>query len=186
MDRTLIVITGPIASGKSALARRLAGVLRQCGWSAAVVDLDLVYSMLADDPKSDDAIWRQARQTAGAMADALFAQGCRAVIVEGEFWTSDERQSLLECVTTLCAIGFVTLRVSFDEALRRAQADATRGLSKEPAFLRRQMARFTAALPNFPATDLLLDSESASVDAHAAQIAKMVQMGRITPRHAGR
>jgi adenylylsulfate kinase-like enzyme len=42
----VLVITGPIASGKSALGRAVAVELAAAGVSAPVIDLDLVYEML--------------------------------------------------------------------------------------------------------------------------------------------
>ncbi len=42
----LLVVTGPMASGKSTLARAVACELERRGAKAAAVDLDLVYEML--------------------------------------------------------------------------------------------------------------------------------------------
>jgi len=50
----LIVITGPIASGKSTVARALYHELAGPDARAAVIDLDILEDMLtADGPKSD-------------------------------------------------------------------------------------------------------------------------------------
>jgi adenylylsulfate kinase-like enzyme len=56
-----VVITGPIASGKSTLGRAVAVELADRGSDAAVVDLDLVHEMLdpGGGPKTDAARWRR-------------------------------------------------------------------------------------------------------------------------------
>jgi predicted kinase len=82
----LVVLTGPIAAGKSAVGT---GVARRVG--GAVIDLDRVYEVLAGDPKADEAVWSLARRLAGAMASALFDEGLEAVVIEGEVWTPAHR-----------------------------------------------------------------------------------------------
>jgi len=64
-----VVVSGPIASGKSSLARALAIRLEEsCGVGVAVVDLDLVYEMLdpAGRPKDDGRLgrWRDGSRAA--------------------------------------------------------------------------------------------------------------------------
>ena len=52
-QHTVIVITGPIASGKSTVARALFHELAGLDVRAAVIDLDLIEDMLtADGPKA--------------------------------------------------------------------------------------------------------------------------------------
>jgi chloramphenicol 3-O-phosphotransferase len=114
----ILAINGPIASGKSTLAKAVARELRRRGRTAAVVDLDLVYEMLADDPKDDPHVWTRARAAADALANALPVD---VVIIDGEPLRADR---------------IVALSVSLDEAIRRAQLDPTRGRSRDPEFLR--------------------------------------------------
>jgi shikimate kinase len=142
----LVVISGPIASGKSTLGRAVAARLR-----CAVLDLDLVYESLDPErrPKHDQEIWRDARRTAGLFARALLAEG-RDVVIEGDFRTAEKRADL----DSLSA-RYVTLVVQFDEALRRAQADPTRGLSRDRDILG---AHYREDEPGLP-TDLVLDTE---------------------------
>ncbi len=53
----VLIISGPIASGKSTAARTLAADARASGSAAAVVELDRMYMMLDDGPlMSDSAI----------------------------------------------------------------------------------------------------------------------------------
>ena len=61
----LIVINGPIAAGKSTLARVLAQHLREQGHSTAALDLDELYFMMSDaGPMADATTWLRARRAA--------------------------------------------------------------------------------------------------------------------------
>jgi molybdopterin-guanine dinucleotide biosynthesis protein len=63
----LIVTCGPIASGKSTLARAVARLFVRQGTEAAAIDLDLVYELLDPEaPKGNVATWRRARRAAAA------------------------------------------------------------------------------------------------------------------------
>jgi shikimate kinase len=143
------VIGGPIASGKSSLSRATAARLGEVGGGeAAVIDLDLIYEML--DPrarsgraKSDDRLWSQARRVAGQLTTSLLAER-RDVVVEGNFAAD---RSLAEFERELPAdvrLRLVLLEIDFETTLRRTEADATRGLSKDPTFLLRHYEAFPA------------------------------------------
>ena len=140
----VVVISGPIASGKSALSRAVATQLEEAEEIAtAVIDLDLVYEML--DPrrrtKADAELWTEVRRVAGRLTTALLAES-RCVVAEGEF-TSD--QALDEFVSELpgtADLRLVLLDVDFETALRRVSADETRGLSKDETFLSRHYREF--------------------------------------------
>ncbi len=68
-DVLVVLISGPIASGKSALGRAVAGRLdEEAGSCCAVIDLDLVYEMLADDSRKVTIAYGLARRVAGGMA----------------------------------------------------------------------------------------------------------------------
>ena len=60
----VIVITGPIASGKSTVALELTRELERRGVRAAVIDLDLVHDEVVHASLSDDATWTLARRRA--------------------------------------------------------------------------------------------------------------------------
>lgn len=170
MPRRLVVITGCIASGKSTVARRLAHRLRAEGTRAAVVDLDLVYEVLADDPKSDEATWSTARRLAGAIAAAAFEEGAAVVIVEGELWTDAARAELVARARADADVAWFTLSVSFEEALRRARGDPSRGLSQNPAFLRGHLEEFGRALPGLRAVSEVIEAGGASVEEVTARV----------------
>ena len=165
----LLVISGPIAAGKSTVASALAATFRKSGRSVAVVDLDRLYMMLDDPaPMSDPSHSREARRAAAALTDHFVLDGIELVILEGTFWTMSEREELTAALTTLVQPVFVTLHVSVEEALRRVQADSGRRASRDPAILRASHAAFGAVSP-IP-TDAIIDSSSVSADAVSVAI----------------
>ena len=165
----LLVISGPIAAGKSTVASALAATFRKSGRSVAVVDLDRLYMMLDDPaPMSDPSHSREARHAAAALTDHFVLDGIELVILEGTFWTMSEREELTAALTTLVQPVYVTLRVSVEEALRRVQSDTGRRASRNPAILRASHAAFGAVSP-IP-TDAIIDSSSVTADAVSVAI----------------
>ena len=76
----MVLISGPIASGKSALSRAVAAQLEEAsGASVAVIDLDMVYEMLDRGPKADERVWAQARRIAGRLGSVFLGEG-RSVV----------------------------------------------------------------------------------------------------------
>jgi len=82
----IIVITGPIASGKSTIAREVARQLERARVRAAVIDLDLVHdAIVADGSTPRDATWHAARRRAASDANALTRDDVAVVVAEGSF-----------------------------------------------------------------------------------------------------
>ena len=171
----LIVITGPIASGKSTVARALAHELDRVDVRGAVIDLDILEDMLtADETKSDPATWALARHAAATLANTFLSGGIVVVIADGSFNSTSDRAALEQHLATNVTPLYVTLSVSFEEALRRAQSDPTRGVSRDPVFLGEYFAAATAAQDKIPITDVVIDTESVSATVAAATIARIV------------
>jgi adenylylsulfate kinase-like enzyme len=171
----MIVITGPIASGKSTVARELARKLERAGLHVAVIDLDVVHGMLASDGhKTDHSTWEFARRAAAILANTFLEQGVAVVVAEGSFNTPGDRSAFAQHLDAGVDPLYVTLRVSYEEALRRAQTDPTRGVSRDPAFLRRYFAGTGRALGTAPETDLVIETERMSPTSAAAAIARLV------------
>ena len=176
--RVLIVINGSIASGKSTITRAYAGHIAARGIAVAVIDLDLLYDMQQFTPgvkKDDESTWAIARRAAAALTEAFLSEGVRDVVVEGTFFTPAERAAYLDALTAPLAPKFVTLRVGYDEALRRAEADSSRGVSRDPAFMRPYYDRVEKEVAAVPATDLILDTERLTPDGSVAAIADFVE-----------
>ena len=120
----VVVISGPIASGKSALSRAVAAQLEEAEEVAtAVIDLDLVYETLDPRrrPKDDADLWAEARRVAGRLTTALLAEN-RCVVAEGEF-SSD--QALDEFVSELP--GTADLRDGVETRIGRCNSRSVEG-----------------------------------------------------------
>lgn len=169
----LIVICGPVASGKSTTARAVARLFEHRGAGAAVIDLDLVYEMLEHGGavKASLPIWRRARRDAAALSDSLLRDGVSVVVVEGELLTAEERAEFVTALHSSVSPVFVTVQVSIDLALQRVQRDPTRGLSRDPGWLRRHYEQVEEAVGNRPATDLVIDTSTVDVEEAARTIA---------------
>ena len=169
----VVVITGPIASGKSTLGRAVAVELASRELDSAVIDLDLVYEMLDPGlgPKIDDDRWKDARRLSGKIATGLSGRRS-AVVVEGEFATEEQRHDFCDELPREWHASFVTLTLDVDEAWRRAMADPMRGISKDKDFL---VAHYRA-LGSATSTDehLVLDTGHISVATAARSVADWV------------
>jgi adenylylsulfate kinase-like enzyme len=171
----VIVITGPIASGKSTVAQALAGELERTGVRVAVIDLDVVYDMLkTKGSTSDDASWALARRGVATLVNTFEEEGVAAVIADGSFNTPRDRAIMSRYLLADAKPRYVTLRVSFEEALRRAQGDPTRGASRDPEFLGSYFAAANRH-PTVPVTDVVIDTERVTPGTAAATIASLVR-----------
>jgi hypothetical protein len=142
MTRQLVVVTGPIASGKTTVARGVAAEARRQGRTAAAVDMDDHAQMLIGDDwlvvTPDD--WLIARELASGISETLFLHEVETVIISGPFFTEDSREHLLRGFAIEPPTLFVLLRVSLTESMRRAKNDSLRLLTGEPAFVERIFA----------------------------------------------
>jgi adenylylsulfate kinase-like enzyme len=171
----VIVITGPIASGKSTVAGALARELELMDVRAAVIDLDLVHDQLTTNGSaSGDSAWTLARRETATTANAFQEEGVAVVIAEGSFNLPTDRATFTQHLRPETGLVFVTLKVSFEEALRRAQDDPTRGRSQDPRFLGSHFAARRDVLAATPATDIVIDTERMTAQAAATTIARQV------------
>lgn len=177
-ERTVVVITGPIASGKSTVARELARELERMHVRVAVIDLDLLHAMLTTGgPKADEATWAIARHAAATLTNTFLEEGVAVVVAEGSFNRPDDRAAFAQHLDTSLRPRYVTLRVSYEEALRRAQSDPTRGRSRDPAFLGPYFAAVGQALATVPVTDIVIDTERMPATSAAVAIASLARPG---------
>jgi hypothetical protein len=137
------------------------------------VDLDLIYEMLdpARAPKSDVARWAQARRITARLAAALLAEGVWVVVEGGDFLTAAERAEFNDALPAGVAPRFITLSVAFDLALRRVSRDETRGVSRDPLYLREHYDVIAQAVREVPSRDLKLDTGAIGIDEAARVIA---------------
>lgn len=175
----VVLISGPPASGKSALGQAVAGRLDGVpGSCCAVVDLDLVYEMLDPRrrPKSDQQLWAEARRVAGGIAGVLLREGRSVVVEGGDFSTEEQLAEFEHELPEDAAVRLVRLDVDFETALRRARADDSRGVSKEADVLSRHYAEFRT---DWGDRDVLnFDTRSASLAETARSVVDWLTLAR--------
>jgi predicted kinase len=175
-QHVVIVITGPIASGKSTVARELYHELARLDIRAAVIDLDVIEDMLtADGPTADLESWTLSRRAAARLTNGFLQDGVAVVIADGSYNLVNDRAAFEHHLDTKVRPLYVTLKVTFEEALRRAQSDPTRGVSRDPAFLAGYFAAATLASAELPTSDVVIDTESVSPVNAAAEIARIAR-----------
>lgn len=149
----LVMITGPIASGKSALAGAIVRLLRAEALTLALTDLDTVAEMAL--PTLPD--WGWAHRIHAQLVAAWIATDIDIVIDEGTS-TSDEVQQALAQLPPETEVFHVVLTADYHGSLATARTDPGRGVSKEPDLLRAAHASFARQQPKLPC-DLRLDVE---------------------------
>lgn len=153
LSNQLVMVSGPIAAGKSTLARELVRALRAGGSSVALTDLDTVAEMAL--PTLPD--WGWAHRIHAQLVGAWLQTGVDVVVDEGTS-TVEEVQQVLSKVPLGVRVFHVVLTADYDRSLARALGDPGRGLSQDPGFLRADHDSFASHLPNLPC-DLRLDIE---------------------------
>ncbi|MEO5509103.1 MAG: shikimate kinase [Longimicrobiales bacterium] len=154
-----IVLVGFMAAGKSSIAPRLALAL---GWRVLDVDAAIV----AAAGRSIAAIFRDDGEPAfrrlEAELTARLSSGPPVVVAPGAGWiTNPERREVLEDRATRV----IWLRVSIDEALRRARGDGTERPLLQGAEPKSEATRLLAERePLYASADFTIDVDGRSED----------------------
>jgi adenylylsulfate kinase-like enzyme len=177
----VVVIGGPIASGKSSLALSVARAVEQQGLEAATIDLDLIYEMLEHTRahKSDPSIWTRARRIAGALTSGFLDDGINIVVAEGDFLDEPARDEFVSMLPVGIPIRFVTLTVQLATAFLRVERDPTRGISRDRGFLARHYDELAEAVRARSDDDLCLDTDELTLERATQSVVKWVS-GSIT------
>jgi hypothetical protein len=157
----LVVIVGPIASGKTTVADLLGGRLRDGGREVAVLDLD---DAVEASGAWADLTWdrfRQAQLAYGKRVAAWLEQGFD-VIAHGPLFEPLALDAVLDQVPCGTAISHVRLLATYEEALKRVNADPGRQVSRDPGFLRMAYWRIEPLLDALPAASWTFDTTSMS------------------------
>ena len=168
----LVVIVGPQASGKSAVAAALSGELRRRGELAALVELDRIAAMALPTLPSWDI--------AHAIFESVTGQWARSeltcVVAEGS-GSHDEVSRLLAQAPPTAAVVTVATTAPFQVAFSRAQADLTRGISQEHAFLSKVYKRWPSELALID-TDVLLDTSQLDIEESIERVQAAIRSAR--------
>lgn len=159
----LIMLSGPIASGKSTVAALVADAARGRGLAVALTDLDTVAEMAL--PTLPD--WDWAHRVHAELVGAWLGTDVELVVDEGT--STREEVDLVRRHAAGVSVAHVILVADLERAHARATADPGRGLSRDYAFLRADHERFAAELAQLPC-DLLIDVERGTPEQHAAAI----------------
>lgn len=137
--RLLVLISGPTASGKTTAAKNLAQIARRRGHKAASVDMDELIQMVAGDDWSriehKDRVL--ATKLASAVVGRLLHLEMELIAVAGSTLANREWEDLLAPLRAKPKSFYVLLRVSPEEATRRAERDPHRPATKDPALIAR-------------------------------------------------
>ena len=153
----LVVVAGPQASGKSTLAAALGAQLREDGETVALIELDQIAAMALPTLPS----WEAAHQIFESVTGMWARAGLTCVIAEGS-GTQDEISRLLSQAPPNAATITVVTTTPFEVAFDRAQADPTRGISKDRAFLSGVYEHWSDEITQIDA-DVVIDTNAVPV-----------------------
>ena len=165
----LVALIGPVGAGKSTVAGRLAQLVRRESMTAADVDMDDVAFMQCGGDDVDE-FWRRAAVATAGLVRAWFDAGVDVVITHGPFFESGGFEILRRAQPRNVVVHHILLRVDPEAAVMRVQDDPTRGVSRDPAFVRDSNERLRALRNALPAMQLELDTTHRAPDEIAADV----------------
>lgn len=168
---TLVVIVGPIASGKSTVASALGERFRASGRQVAVLDLDELVETIGGFVDRPGEQFRQAQVVFGKLVAAWLDQGFD-VIAHGPFFQPDEDERLLHAVSENVTPRRVLLHATLEVALERVTADPERVLSSVPDILKATYDRVAELLPTMPQNEWTFDTTTADTQTIVDQLAE--------------
>ena len=168
----LVVLAGPQASGKSTLARALSAELRREGELVALVELDQVAAMALPTLPS----WAAAHHIFESITGLWSRTELTCVIAEGS-GTKDELSRLLAQAPADAVTITVVTTAPFEVAFARAQADPTRGISKEHSFLSEVYERWAHEISLID-SDVLIHTSTVAVDEGVERIRATIRAAR--------
>ena len=177
----LVVLVGPVGAGKSTVAGRLAQLVRRDGMTAADVDMDDVAFMQCGGDDVDE-FWRRAGVATAGLVRAWFDAGVDVVITHGPFFESDGFEILRRAQPHDAAAHHVLLHVEPEVAVTRVGDDPTRGISRDPTFVRDSNERLRALRDALPAMKLELDTTHRDPAEIAADVMAALNLRRAAPK----
>jgi hypothetical protein len=158
----LVVIFGPIASGKSSVAEALGRRLRHAGRDTAVLEVDDVVDTIGGFSDLKRERFNQSFTVHGHLVGAWLDNDVDVIAV-GPFYEEHEVEGLIAASSKADKVHWTLLQVAFEVALSRVGGDPTRVLSKDPQVLRNAYNRFESLVPTLPPCDSTFDTGVTSV-----------------------
>ena len=173
-EHRLILIGGPIASGKTVAARGLAARLRSLGQDVAAIDMDEMIAIVAGEDWS--LITASDRQKAcrltSRVVQGLFDEGVGTVAIAGSTLSPYEWNEVATHLAPAPTVTRVLLRVSVEESIRRAQIDPARTSTPEPGYVEKLAAAIDWA--RVPTPDIDLQTDAMTIDEVLASISSVL------------
>lgn len=165
----LVVIVGPIASGKSTVAAALGSQLRASGRRVAILDLDDVVETIGGFVNLEPDHFLRAHLVFGRLVRSWLDQGFD-VIAHGPFIDGDEDAAVLHDLPVQVRPRRVLLLATFAVALERVMADPDRMLSRYPDVLRATYDRFEAVRPSMEPSEWTFDTTTLDAEEIVEQL----------------
>lgn len=170
----LVILTGPIAAGKSTVADLLAERCAADGRSVAAADLDEV--AFAQHGTSDlGSFWQRAGIAHTALVRGWLSAGIDVVVAHGPLFESGTYDSLAAMAGTEVRVHQILLLVPVEVALERVAADPDRppsALSRQPDFVRSASDAFAAQAR--PAAGRVFDTAELTAAEIAGSLAEQI------------
>lgn len=171
----LLLIVGPIAAGKSTIARALTAALRDTGQQIALVELDTIADMAR--PTLPD--WADVHRIFASVTAQWLEAGLDLVIAEGP-GSRQEVEKVRRSVPAGTSVVTVVLTSSFEIAISRALSDSSRGVSRDEEFLAQEYRRWADELPRIE-HELLLDTGIAAPETALRKIRSLMDDSPMEP-----
>ena len=157
----LILLIGPIASGKSTIAEGLGVRLRASGHQVAVLDLDDAVENVGGFAGLTPELFELAVATYANDAATCLGRGLD-VVAHGPLFEPGSLDSLLSAIPARTRVWHIRLHSTYVTALERVRDDPNHRLSKDPAFLKMAYQRDQPLLDSLPGADATFDTRARS------------------------
>lgn len=137
--------------------------------TAADVDMDDVAFMQCGGDDVDE-FWRRAAVATAGLIRAWFDAGVDVVITHGPFFESGGFEILRQAQPADVDVHHILLSVTAEAAITRVQGDPTRGISRDPTFVRDSNKRLQAINHLLPVMNLELDTTQRGPDEIAVDV----------------
>jgi adenylylsulfate kinase-like enzyme len=165
----LVVLTGPIAAGKTSVATELARRLTGRGHLVVVADVDDVAAMVGPPGAGAVGLWFAAHEAHGALVAQWMRSAVDHIVAVGPIYTHEEQAALTRTLPAGATPLWVVIDAPVSVTMTRAENDPARGLSRNIEFHQAAHRRFRELAPKIPAS-ATFDSSALGPDDIAAAI----------------